>query len=217
MAETNLEKYKSNSYRARAEEEKEVQKVVKGNAKLHKKTKAEKLKDTLFGEGVDNVGDYLIFDVMVPAIKELVVNSVSDGINMLMFGDTKSSMRSSRDRDRGSYVSYDSYSNRRKVRDKEMARRARFDFSDIEFDDPSDIDDVINELIDAWDVYRCVSVAQFYTSCGIKPSPNDHKWGWINIRELTDARISTIKVRNDETGKIETKWIINLPKPKPID
>ena len=192
MAEVNDTKYASNSYKAKAEREKQVEKVIKGNARVHQKTKWEKVKDS-FGGGIDV--ESLITDVAIPALKDLTRYLVINGVNMFLFGDSGPSRSRS---GRGSYVSYDSFSRSRgRERDREAARRARFDFSDIEFDDPSDIDDVIDELVDAWDVYREVTVAQFYTSAGIRPSSTDNDWGWTKIRDITDARIYSKKVKED--------------------
>ena len=211
MAEVNNEKYASNSYRSKAEREKQVEKVVKGNARVHQKTKWEKIKDS-FGGGVDM--ESLITDVAVPALKDLASDLVVKGVNMVLFGDSGPSRGRS---GRGSYISYDSYSrSRSRDRDRDAARRARFDFSDIEFDDPTDIDDVIDELVDAWDVYREVTVAQFYTSAGIRPSSTDNNWGWTNVRDITDARITTKRIREDN-GSYTTRYILNLPKPRPLN
>ena len=211
MAEINNEKYASNSYKAKAEREKQVEKVIKGNARIHQKTRWEKIKEQLGGGNFD--GESLINDVAVPALKDLASDIVIKGVNMILFGDTGPSRSRS---GRGSYVSYDSYSRRTRDRDRDAARRARFDFSDIEFDDPTDIDDVIDELIDAWDVYREVTVAQFYTSAGIRPSSTDNNWGWTNIRDITDAKITSRRVR-DENGTYSVKYILNLPKPRPLN
>ena len=212
MAEINNEKYASNSYKSKAE--KEVQKVVKGNAKVHQKTRWEKAKFAWFGDGATNLGD-VIPDLIIPAIKDLAHDVVINTVDTILFGEVRGSSRS-RSSGRGSYVSYDSYSRRSRDRDRDAARRARFDFSDIEFDDPTDIDDVIDELVDAWDVYREVTVAQFYTSAGIRPSSTDNNWGWTNIRDITDARVSSIRVK-EENGEVVTKWILNLPKPRPLN
>ena len=208
MAEIDNTRYASNSHKTRAEREKQVEKVVKGNTRVHKKTKWEKIKTSFLGEGIDS--ESFVTDIAIPALKDLASDLIVKGVNLVLFGDSGPSRRSS---SRGSYISYDSYS--RRNRDRDAARRARFDFSDIEFDDPKDIDDVIDELVDAWEVYREVTVAQFYTSAGIRPSSTDNNWGWTNIRDITDARVYSKKVR-EEDGSYSTKWILNLPKPRAL-
>lgn len=202
MAEVNPEKYKSNSYRskAEAEEKKANEKVIKGSAKIHQKTTGEKLKETLFGEGVDNVGDYVIFDVIIPTLKEMVVNSVSDGINMLLFGETKRGRSSSRN-SRSGYVQYESYS---RNRDRDSGRRAQFDFSDIEFETRADAIDVLDAIEDTISMYDVASVSDLYEFAGITPRPTDNNYGWTSV--------NTAEVLMKRNGN----YILSMPRPKPL-
>lgn len=203
MAEVNPEKYKSNSYRskAEAEEKKANEKVIKGSAKIHQKTTGEKLKETLFGEGVDNVGDYVVFDVIIPTLKEMVVNSVSDGINMLLFGETKRSGRSSNRNSRSGYVQYESYS---RNRDRDSGRRAQFDFSDIEFETRADAIDVLDAIEDTISMYDVASVSDLYEFAGITPRPTDNNYGWTSV--------NTAEILMKRNGN----YILSMPRPKPL-
>ena len=202
MAEVNPEKYKSNSYRskAEAEEKKANEKVIKGSAKIHQKTTGEKLKETLFGEGVDNVGDYVIFDVIIPTLKEMVVNSVSDGINMLLFGETKRGRSNSRN-NRSGYVQYESYS---RNRDRDSGRRAQFDFSDIEFETRADAIDVLDAIEDTISMYDVASVSDLYEFAGITPRPTDNNYGWTSV--------NTAEILMKRNGN----YILSMPRPKPL-
>ena len=220
MAVVDESRYKSNSYKSKAEaEKKEVQKVIKGNARVHQKTTGEKIKESFFGEGIDNVGDYLIFDVLIPSAKELFDTFLTNAKDIILYGEVRDTPSKRTGRRGGTYVAYDGYS-RRSRRDTESARRARFDFSYIEFDSPDDIDDVIEEMRDIWTVYNEITVAQFYQSAdpdGIRVSPTDSNWGWIDIRAFTTADIRKVRRRNPDNGEIETKWLLDLPRPKPLD
>ena len=219
MAIVDENRYKSNSYKSKAEaEQREVQKVTKGNVRVHQKTTGEKIKESLFGEGVDNLSDYLLFEVLIPSFKELADNFMSNAKDMILWGEVRGGNSSSRRSGRGSYVDYQNMG--RSKRNTASARRARFDFSYIEYDDPDDIDEVIEEMRDIWDVYHEISVAQYYMSAdpdGIKISPTDHNWGWTDIRSFIYADTRKIRERNPQTGEIETKWLLDLPKPKPLD
>lgn len=212
MAEINNTRYASNSYKSKAEkaeQEKEIKKVVKGNTAVYQKTKWEKIKNQ-FGGGVDI--ESLITDVAIPALKDLASDLVVKGVNMLLFGDAGPSRGRS---GRGSYISYDSYS-RPRNRDRDAARRARFDFSDIGFDDPTDIDEVIDALVEIWDKDREVSVAQFYTVSGVNPANTDYNWGWTNVRDITSAKVYNREVKEDD-GTYVTKWFLSFPKPRPLN
>lgn len=204
MAVVDETRYKSNSYKSKAEEEKkEVQKVVKGNVKRHEKTTGEKIKESFFGENIDNIGDYLLFDVLIPSAKELFDTFLTNAKDIILFGEVRESGRRTVGR-RGDYVAYDGYSRRSpRRRDRESARRARFDFSDIEFDNLDDIDDVIEEMKDIWTVYNEISVAQFYQAAGIEVRPTDNNWGWLDIRSFTNADVHKVRSRDPKTGEIE--------------
>lgn len=220
MAVVDENRYKSNSYKSKAEAEKrEVQKVVKGQTRIHQKTTGEKIRESFFGEDIDNVGDYLIFDVLIPSAKELFDTFLTNAKDIILFGEVRENPSRGRRSGRGGYVAYDGYS-RRSRRDTASARRARFDFSYIEFDSPDDIDDVIEEMRDIFTVYNEITVAQYYQSAdpdGIRISPTDNNWGWIDIRAFTTADIRKVRSRNPDTGDIEVRWVLDLPRPKPLD
>lgn len=220
MAVVDENRYKSNSYKSRAEAEKrEVQKVVKGQTRVHQKTTGEKIRESFFGEDIDNIGDYLLFDVLIPSAKELFDTFLTNAKDIILFGEVRDTPSRGRRSGRGGYVAYDGYS-RRSRRETSSARRARFDFSYIEFDTLDDIDDVIEEMRDIFTVYNEITVAQYYQSAdpdGIRISPTDNNWGWIDIRAFTNADTRKVRSRNPETGEMEVKWVLDLPRPKPLD
>ena len=220
MAVVDENRYKSNSYKSKAEAEKrEVQKVVKGQTRVHQKTTAEKLKDSFFGEDINNVGDYLLFDVLIPASKQLFDTFLTNAKDIILYGEVREPVGRGRSGRSTAYVDYGGYG-RRSRRDTASARRSRFDFSYIEFDTPDDIDDVIDEMRDIFTVYNEITVAQYYQSAdpdGIRISPTDNNWGWLDIRAFTTADIRKVRSRNPDTGEMEMKWILELPRPKPLD
>ena len=127
MAVVDDSRYKSNSYKSKAEAEKrEVQKVVKGQTRVHQKTTGEKIKESFFGENIENVGDYLLLDVLVPAAKELFDTFLTNAKDIILYGEVRETGSRRSSRRSGTYVAYDGYS-RRSRRDTESARRARFD------------------------------------------------------------------------------------------
>ena len=217
MAVVDETRYKSNSYKSKAEAEKrEVQKVVKGQTRVHQKTTAEKLKESWRGEfDIER----LFTDVFIPSLKELFDICLTNAKDMALYGEVRDPAGRGRTGRTGAYVSYDGYG-RKSRRDTASARRARFDFSYIEFESPDDIDDVIEEMRDIFTVYNEITVAQYYQSAdpdGIRISPTDNNWGWIDIRAFTMADIRKVRSRNPDTGEVEVRWVLDLPRPKPLD
>ena len=72
-------------------EKKEIKAVVNGKVTKKKKGIGSKIGAVLFDD--NNVGDvkeYVIFDVIVPAVKNAISNAITGGIDMLLFGERRS-------------------------------------------------------------------------------------------------------------------------------
>ena len=109
-----MEDYKANSHKSKenqekkkATTEKKVEKVI--NGKVVKKTNnVRKLTDIFISEDVKNVKSYVVMDVLVPAIKKAVSDIVTNGINMILYGESGGRKSNSN----ATYVSYNKYSDR---------------------------------------------------------------------------------------------------------
>ena len=65
----------------------------------------------IFGENMNSVGGYIIWEVLIPAAKAAINDMVANGIEMLLYGDTARKSSSNRRIKRvgtGSIVSYNS-------------------------------------------------------------------------------------------------------------
>lgn len=210
--------YPANSHTVRAEKKQpgrppKVEKIITGHVIKKKKSFGKKIVEAFFsnGEDVDNVAGYVIHDVLIPAAKSTISDMVSDGIEMLMYGEVRHGHRSRDDRDRNrSYVSYDNYSRNDRDRDSRDRRefsyqdRARHNFDDIILGMRGEAEDVLNHLVDQTIDYGMVTVADLYDLVGIEPNYTDDKYGWTNL--------STAKVIRVRDG-----YLIDLPKPRLLD
>ena len=89
-----MENYPSNSHKAREEvAEKKVEKVVSGKTSTKKKSGIRKLSDTFLSEDVSNVKSYIFSEVLLPAAKKLVSDIVTNGIDMLLYGEIRKVIR----------------------------------------------------------------------------------------------------------------------------
>lgn len=205
-----MEDYKPNSHRFKEEQkavpaEKKVEKVVKGGAKIRKKSELSKFADNLISEDAGKVKSYIFMDVLLPALKKLVSDVVTDGIDMILYGETGRTKKSSSST--GQYVSYSSYSSR----DRDRARyssdsgRGRMNLDDIEFDRKSDADNVLRQMDEIIDRYREVTVADLYDLAGLVPPHTSNRYGWTNISSAEPVRTR------------HGAWVIKFPRPLPID
>lgn len=196
----NSNKYKEQQREA-AKNEKKINKVVKGAVKVKKKSGVSKLTDVFISEDVSNVKSYVLSDVVIPAIKNLILDVITDSANMIFGGSArrKSNLPASK-------VSYGSFfnSSRNDRRAAEHSIKPRYSYDTITFDTRNDAMEVLSVLEDALDRYGQVTVADFYDAVGITGEYTDHDYGWINL--------STADVERTREG-----YVIRLPRALPID
>ena len=186
--------YKPNSHKAKAEEsvqaEKKVEKVISGTAKVRKKTGARKVADIFISEDASNVGSYIVMDVIVPAIKDVLSNVVKDSIDMILFGGTTRRGRDSR-KSNAEYVSYNRFADRRDDRryDSRSSVASRYNFDDITIDSKAEADEVLERMDELLDTYGMVTVADLCDLVGISCEYTDNKYGWTNLRNAKVVRL----------------------------
>lgn len=183
------DEFKSNSHKSKeVDEKKKVEKVVKGKVKTKKKNSITKFADVFVSEDVSSVKSYIIGEVLIPAMKKALSDIVTNGIDMILYGESGVTKRKSP----GSRVSYTNYYDRRD-RDRygydDRRVRAGYDFNDVILDSRGEAEDVLSRMDELIDNYGIVSVADFYDLCGITGSYTDNKYGWTDIRSAQVVRV----------------------------
>lgn len=183
-------------------EEKRVEKVTKGAVKT-KKNDVKKFTDVFISEDVGRVKSYILMDVLVPSIKKAISDIVTNGIDMILYGES-----GRRDKKSGSSkISYSKYYDERDrgVRESEHPKaRNGWDYEDIVFDSRGDAERVLSELDEAIDKYGVISVGDLYEAAGVRTDNYTvNKYGWTNIRSA-----DVIRTRDG--------YMIKLPKAGPI-
>lgn len=173
-----------NSHRYKAEQakasEKKVQKIVSGNVKTRKKSEMSKFKDTIFAEDVNSVKSYLFIDVIIPAIKKAIFETVTNGVDMMLYGEVRGKKRSSYDQ-----VSYRDYS--KSDRPYSSRSSTSFDLDEISFDNRGDAEAVLDGMTDILNEYDSVSVGDLYDMIGKTAPFTAYRWGWTSIRRATNS------------------------------
>lgn len=200
--------YPSNSHSANKKEApRKIEKVIQGSVRQRKKSLGRKFSESFLDEDSKSVSGYVIYDVIVPAIKSMLADMVGGGIEMLLFGETKGS-RTRRDRGK-SYVSYSSFyrdrdRDSRDRRDTSYRRQAQHDFDDIVLDSRGEGEAVLSQLADLVDDYGSACVSDLYQLVGLPTNYTDNKYGWTNLSRAT--------VERTRDG-----YILNLPKTVLLD
>ena len=188
-----MEEYKSNSHKSREEQraaiatEKKVKKVVNGSVKARKKSEIQKFADVFIQEDAQKVKSYILMDVLVPAVKKAISDIVTNGIDMILYGDTGHTKKSGS----ASKISYRSYYDKKDEHRNHSSNRTRkgYDYDDIILDNRGEAEEVLFRMDELIDTYGLVSVADFYDLVGITGNYTDNKYGWTDIRSASVVRV----------------------------
>lgn len=197
-----MEDYKPNSVKYNTEKknvaDKKVEKVVKNRVIVKKKTGLDKVASVFISEDAQNVKSYIVLDVLVPAIKKAILDIVTDGADMILYGGSHKNKHKS-----GGNISYRSYYDDKKD-DKDYRSKGRFDYDDLVFDSRSECEAVREQMVEIIDQYGFVTVADMYDMADLPAPYTSSKYGWTNIRTA-----ETIRGRDG--------YVLKLPKAMPID
>lgn len=208
--------YQSNSKKIRggghpASEKIEVEKVVTGEVVVQRKTFGRKAKEAVVSADLKSVGGYLIWDVLIPAVKNVIVDTATKGIERAIYGDRAIRSRDSSSRGRVQYP-YNHHSdpiNRNRdrgvidARSREIARNSSADNEPYIMTSRDDAERVLDEMTEIIDRHDYVTVATLKELIGFPSTPVDWGWGW-------DSLIG-VKARQVREG-----YLIDFPSPKPI-
>ena len=179
----------------RSKEKKEITPVAK--ARVKRESTARKVVGEIIREDVSSVGETVLWDVVIPTVKNLISDTVTRGIESMLYGGD------SRPRSRNSYSDYSGYSrpkgNRDRPterRDRRSARHAEPERNEIIFDSRSDANDVIDRMSDLIDQYGQASLADLNALIGASSNFIDDNWGWtdmgsFDVRQVRDGFMLT--------------------------
>lgn len=204
-----MEEYKPNSHKSKEQnvepvEKRRMKKVVSGKTQTTKRSGIRKFSDIFGADDVSNIGSYILNDIIIPAFKNTIYDTVTNGLRMFLHTDDI--------RDRGgrssggsriSYTNYYAKSNDRRP-SEDYRNRGRFDYEDILFETRGDAEMVLTQMDEMLERYPTVSVLDMYDAAGITAPYTADKYGWTDIH--------TAKVVPVRGG-----YVIKLPKAFPID
>jgi hypothetical protein len=163
--------------------------VTTGKVQIHKKSVGKKFFETFLGDDLHNITTYVIYDVLVPALKSTVVEVVKGGIDMFIYGEKQSShVRREQGRSIVNYTkAYERPEHNYNRRDDSRSR-ATHDFDNIMIPSRVEAENVLSHLLDLIDNYREATVADLYELVGIRGEHVDRKYGWTNLSTATVTR-----------------------------
>ena len=212
------QEYKPNSNRFKEEQKKEtnqnglttntekrkVEKVVTGTVKTKKKSKFGRFMGDIVSEDAKNVKSYVFGEVLIPAIKKAISDIVTDGIDIILYGESRrgGSRRSTADR-----VSYRNYYDRPRtdrMNERQAIMAGSYSYDDIILSSRGEAEDVLARMDELIETYGLVRVADLYDLVGLTGNYTDNKYGWTNIR-------------NADIVRVRDGYMIKMPRAMPID
>jgi hypothetical protein len=208
---------------ATPKEERKIQKIEGVNVVKTKKSVGKRIKEGFGGADMQSVGSYLMWDVMIPAARDLVFDIIIEGARGSLYGDsarrssapigsTRSGIvGSSNTRLRTSNYSAATRSpivgSQSSTPSMSSNAKAQFDFSELILDNRVKAEEIILKMQDALAEFGLVSVAEFYDALEISGNGfTDQKHGW-NSETFQGAR-----VRPARGG-----FLLDIPQPSPFE
>lgn len=185
----------------------ELQKVISGEVIQRKKPLGRKIAEHFTGADARSIGEYVLFDILLPAFKDMIFESFTGGLERSLFGESR--RRRTIGRGGGgssSYVSYSGFNERSRNREIDRRDRAKHDFREIILKTRAEAEEVLDQMRSLVDTYESASVNDLYDLVDITGEYVDQRWGW-NKRNFYDATIR----------RISDGYLLDFPKPIPLD
>ena len=217
-----MDKFPSNSKSnprasAKAQKTEPLEKVITGEASRRKKPLSKRLSENFVNGDAKSVWNFIAYDLLIPAAKDMLADAVSQGFERMLFGESSGrGVRPGRAGRTNGYTSYNRMSGpstryggmQPVVNDPRptLSRQARstHNFDEIVLETRADAEEVIDRLFANVAQYESTTVGDLYDLVGLSGNFADEKWGW---NDLSTASVS----------RVRHGWLLNLPRPVPLD
>lgn len=188
--------YASNSKKNKIDPEKpekKIEKVVTGEVVQRAKSPGKKFKDIFFGGDSRQVAKFVAADVLLPAMRNLLVDMITKGTERMIYGERNMPRRDPR-------INYGAQYSLNPVRSNPFDPRSiqssvprgrvnRHEINDIVVGTREEAELVVERLGDILETYDVVSLADLNELLGLQTSPIDNKWGWTFIKNVPIRQI----------------------------
>jgi hypothetical protein len=186
----------------------EIKRVVEGEVVLRKKSLGKRFRETFVGGDGMTVREYVIGDILIPALRDLVSDITIGGIERMLYGDrVPAGRRMGRPGlPGGGGVRYDLAARnaigRREDPRPPVSRRARAsqDFSEeVVFESRVDAEAVLTGMYDILEQYNEVKLSDFFELVGRSSNYVDERYGWTDLFGSRPVRT-------------RSGWLLDLPR-----
>lgn len=175
-----------------------IEKVaLKGTVVAKRPSFFSKLKETFIADDARDVGDYIVWDIIVPTIRRTIRDVIVGSADRIFLGTTSPSGSSVLYRERGVTKVRTDYATvstgAKKIKstadsnrpNTQRSPRVNFHLNEIVFDNYNDAAAVLEKLVDYLDTYGTVSVDDYFDLIGQSSDYTAQNWGWTSLSSAT--------------------------------
>ncbi len=184
------EKYPSNSHTKKNEvssdtSTKKTRQIAQG--KVRKQGLIRKFTRYIIEDTVESARERTLADIVIPGIKTLLFDTATEVLDLMLFGGTGDTIRSSRRRSDSRREGRTSYSRFYDERGRKSSQRESYrdlpnDPDDIILNTRREAQNALEELDYMIHKYGQASIADYYDIVGITSEFTDNKYGWTSLR-----------------------------------
>jgi hypothetical protein len=179
---------------------KKVDKVVTGDVIEKKPGIGRKMKGIFFGADFKATGEYIVAEVLLPALRDLIVDTTRRGIERAVYGESTYGPRRGRPeyRNRTTYNTsstpitrvYETTGRERaNIPDQPSRPRSRAGGLEFIVQSRGEAENVLEQLSAALEQYDYVTVGDLRDTLGLETKYTDNKWGWTALGEVEVRQI----------------------------
>lgn len=202
-----MEEFPNNSHIHRGNEippevDKQIEKIISGEAVVRRPSGMKRFRSTFIAGDSKTVGDHVFWGLLVPAIKDAVVDMGQTFVEMMILGDRRPGGRMPRGQapQQGtgstSRFNYNGFSSGARVISGSPQNYTNNEQTSVQYS-PNEVvvpsraeaEGVLQKLYELLDKYKAVTVADLYRTVGASPTYMDDKWGWVNLEHASYKRV----------------------------
>lgn len=182
-------------------EEVHIDKIITDGVGVSKPSRIKRFRRSFIAGDASSVGEYVLWNLLLPAAKDAVSNVGSTFIDMMIYGERRGQLPHRGVPTQGlgstSKINYGSVSSgtpgSRLVltpsQTPQDATQGRFSPNDITVPTRAQAEAIITKMFEVLEKYNVVTVANLYSMVGISPDYMDSKWGWTNLDSADIKRL----------------------------
>ena len=182
-----------NASKSKKTPDKKLKKVIKGTVTVKEPSMFQKVVRCFIPEEASNVKEYLMLDVCIPAIKNLLSDMINDGLNMMLFGvNGRRTAHSNRNGGRSNTVTpYTAYYGGRRQQsgyrgspEDSSSKNDSVDYRNLITQTREEAQEVINALVETVVQYDVASIGDLLDLVGVTADYPNYKYGWDDAEYL---------------------------------